>query len=75
MYMVIKAYSKVGIKEIATQNWERLHAHQFNHTKYVSHSLSGINWQLSTHRAVKLWHSVTDKSSAVLSSHTYAEKK
>lgn len=75
MYVIVKAYSKVGIKETAAQNWERLHAHQFNYTKPVSHSLSGINWQLPTHRAVKLWHSVTDKSSAMLSSHTQAGKK
>lgn len=75
MYVVAKAYSKVGIKEIAAQNWVCLNAHQFNYIEHASHSVSGINRQLATYLAVKLWHSVTDKSSAMLSSHTYAKKR
>lgn len=75
MYVVAKAYSKVGIKEIAARNWVCLNAHQFNYIEHASHSVSGINRQLATYLAVKLWHSVTDKSSAMLSSHTYAKKR
>lgn len=75
VYVVIKAYSKVGIKEIAAQNWVRLNTHQFNYIEHVSHSASGINRQLPTYLVVKLWHSVTGKFSPVLSSQTYAKKK
>lgn len=75
MYVVAKAYSKVGIKEIAARNWVCLNAHQFNYIEHASRSVSGINRQLATYLAVKLWHSVTDKSSAMLSSHTYAKKR
>lgn len=75
VYVVIKAYSKIGIKEIAAQNQVALNAHPFNYTERVSPSVCGINQQLPTYLAVKLRHSVTDKSSPMLTSHTYAEKK
>jgi len=75
VYVVIEAYSKVGIKKIAAQNWVCLNVHQFNYLEHGSHSASGTNRQLPTYLAFKPWHSVTDKSSAVLSSHTHTRRK